>query len=80
VTRTRGAALQGLAGRYLPDLVYGANDGIITTFAVVAPAPCRRSSPAAIRGNPHRDPWLARRPPAIIGPTLLVNLDTKENL
>jgi vacuolar iron transporter family protein len=36
VTRTRGAALQGLAGRYLPDLVYGANDGIITTFAVVS--------------------------------------------
>lgn len=25
-----------LARRYLPDLVYGANDGIITTFAVVA--------------------------------------------
>ena len=24
-----------LAGHYLPDLVYGANDGIITTFAVV---------------------------------------------
>jgi vacuolar iron transporter family protein len=24
-----------LAGRYLPDLVYGANDGVITTFAVV---------------------------------------------
>jgi VIT1/CCC1 family predicted Fe2+/Mn2+ transporter len=36
VTRARGAALQGLAGRYLPDLVYGANDGIITTFAVVS--------------------------------------------
>ena len=26
----------GLIRRYLPDLVYGANDGIITTFAVVA--------------------------------------------
>jgi len=25
----------GLIGHYLPDLVYGANDGIITTFAVV---------------------------------------------
>lgn len=25
-----------VAGHYLPDLVYGANDGIITTFAVVA--------------------------------------------
>jgi vacuolar iron transporter family protein len=25
-------------GRYLPDIVYGANDGIITTFAVVAGA------------------------------------------
>lgn len=25
-----------LAGRYLPDLVYGANDGVITTFAVVS--------------------------------------------
>ena len=24
------------AGRYLPEIVYGANDGIITTFAVVA--------------------------------------------
>jgi vacuolar iron transporter family protein len=25
-----------LAGRYLPDIVYGANDGLITTFAVVS--------------------------------------------
>jgi VIT1/CCC1 family predicted Fe2+/Mn2+ transporter len=25
-----------VAGHYLPDLVYGANDGIITTFAVVS--------------------------------------------
>jgi vacuolar iron transporter family protein len=24
-----------LVGRYLPDLVYGANDGVITTFAVI---------------------------------------------
>ena len=24
------------AGRYLPELVYGANDGIVTTFAVVS--------------------------------------------
>jgi VIT1/CCC1 family predicted Fe2+/Mn2+ transporter len=28
--------LRGLAEHYLKDLVYGANDGIITTFAVVA--------------------------------------------
>ena len=28
--------LRGLARHYLGDLVYGANDGIITTFAVVA--------------------------------------------
>jgi vacuolar iron transporter family protein len=27
---------RALAGRYLPDLVYGANDGVITTFAVVS--------------------------------------------
>jgi VIT1/CCC1 family predicted Fe2+/Mn2+ transporter len=26
----------GLVGHYLPDLVYGSNDGIITTFAVVS--------------------------------------------
>lgn len=26
----------GLVRHYLPDLVYGANDGIITTFAVVS--------------------------------------------
>ncbi len=30
-----GEAAGVLARRYLPDLVYGANDGIITTFAVV---------------------------------------------
>lgn len=30
------AGLRPLAGHYLPDLVYGANDGIITTFAVVS--------------------------------------------
>jgi len=29
-------SLHGLARHYLGDLVYGANDGIITTFAVVA--------------------------------------------
>ena len=33
---TRRADLGRLAGHYLPDLVYGANDGIITTFAVVS--------------------------------------------
>ena len=27
--------LRGVVRRYLPDLVYGANDGVITTFAVV---------------------------------------------
>ena len=32
----RPPALSRLAGHYLPDLVYGANDGIITTFAVVS--------------------------------------------
>lgn len=35
---TRQRALpkhSGMIGHYLPDLVYGANDGIITTFAVV---------------------------------------------
>jgi len=31
----RRARLSRLAHHYLPDLVYGANDGIITTFAVV---------------------------------------------
>jgi vacuolar iron transporter family protein len=30
------ARLGRVAGHYLPDLVYGANDGIITTFAVVS--------------------------------------------
>ncbi|HEX5830061.1 MAG TPA: VIT1/CCC1 transporter family protein [Gemmatimonadaceae bacterium] len=36
--RSAGAlsAFRGLAAHYLGDLVYGANDGIITTFAVVA--------------------------------------------
>lgn len=28
--------LRSRLGRYLPDLVYGANDGIVTTFAIVA--------------------------------------------
>jgi VIT1/CCC1 family predicted Fe2+/Mn2+ transporter len=32
----RQPALGRLANHYLPDLVYGANDGIITTFAVVS--------------------------------------------
>jgi len=36
VHRRRGPGrLPAAAGHYLPDLVYGANDGIITTFAVV---------------------------------------------
>ena len=30
------AATRPLVGRYLPDLVFGANDGIITTLAVVS--------------------------------------------
>lgn len=34
--RARPPALGRLASHYLPDLVYGANDGIITTFAVVS--------------------------------------------
>ena len=32
----RRDGVRGIAGRYLPDLVYGANDGLITTFAVVS--------------------------------------------
>jgi vacuolar iron transporter family protein len=32
----RRAAVGDVAAHYLPDLVYGANDGIITTFAVVS--------------------------------------------
>lgn len=35
MTRAR-RRLGQLGGHYLPDLVYGANDGIITTFAVVS--------------------------------------------
>lgn len=31
-----GNGARGLASQYIGDLVYGANDGIITTFAVVA--------------------------------------------
>src|SRR5690606_22572875 len=27
---------RGLLEKYLPDLVYGANDGIVTTFAIVS--------------------------------------------
>jgi VIT1/CCC1 family predicted Fe2+/Mn2+ transporter len=32
----RRRPLGGVASHYLPDLVYGANDGIITTFAVIS--------------------------------------------
>ena len=32
----RGETIEGVARHYLRDLIYGANDGIITTFAVVA--------------------------------------------
>lgn len=35
-TAAEAAGLERLARHYLPDLVYGANDGIITTFAVVS--------------------------------------------
>lgn len=34
--QVRSPTLSRLARHYLPDLVYGANDGIITTFAVVS--------------------------------------------
>jgi VIT1/CCC1 family predicted Fe2+/Mn2+ transporter len=33
--KVRGA-LHGTIGKYLPDLIFGANDGIITTLAVVS--------------------------------------------
>ena len=36
------------SGRYLPDLVFGANDGIITTFAVVAGATGANLSAAVV--------------------------------
>ena len=36
--RRRRARLGATTGHYLPDLVYGANDGVITTFAVVCGA------------------------------------------
>jgi VIT1/CCC1 family predicted Fe2+/Mn2+ transporter len=34
--RARAPAFERRVSHYLPDLVYGANDGIITTFAVVS--------------------------------------------
>ena len=37
-----------LVGKYIGDLVYGANDGVITTFAVVAGASGANLSPAII--------------------------------
>lgn len=33
---TRRTALHATIGKYLPDLIFGANDGIITTLAVVS--------------------------------------------
>lgn len=35
-TEAPGDAQRGVLERFLPDLVYGANDGIITTFAIVS--------------------------------------------
>jgi VIT1/CCC1 family predicted Fe2+/Mn2+ transporter len=35
-SRLAGQRARARVGHYLPDLVYGANDGIITTFAVVS--------------------------------------------
>ncbi|HET8967828.1 MAG TPA: VIT1/CCC1 transporter family protein, partial [Gaiellaceae bacterium] len=35
-SRSPGRLHSGVIRHYLPDLVYGANDGIITTFAVVS--------------------------------------------
>lgn len=40
--------LPGLARHYLKDLVYGANDGIITTFAVVAGVAGARLEPRIV--------------------------------
>ena len=40
--------LRGLAQHYLKDLVYGANDGIITTFAVVAGVAGARLEPRIV--------------------------------
>ena len=34
--RNRGDRRRATLGRYLPDIVYGANDGAITTFAVIS--------------------------------------------
>ena len=42
----RGA--RGIAQHYIRDLVYGANDGVITTFAVVAGVTGGTLSPAAV--------------------------------
>jgi VIT1/CCC1 family predicted Fe2+/Mn2+ transporter len=41
-------ALYLLVGKYLPDLVYGANDGIITTLAVVSGVTGAALSPTVI--------------------------------
>ena len=36
IDRDGRRGLRGLVGAYLPELVYGANDGIVTTLAVIA--------------------------------------------
>ncbi|ELZ57335.1 VIT1/CCC1 transporter family protein, partial [Haloferax sp. ATCC BAA-646] len=36
------------SGRYLPELIYGANDGIVTTFAVVAGVAGASLSPSIV--------------------------------
>lgn len=47
-SRIDAARLQPLGTIYLRDLVYGANDGIITTFAVIAGVAGARLSPAVV--------------------------------
>ena len=42
---------QKVSGKYLGDFVYGGNDGIITTFSVVAGALGASFSPTIVTGN-----------------------------